>query len=296
MNPRGANLRLACIGPVFAYGVVMTLAHPVRWSVLSVAAVAALALPLVAILTPRFAGWIYAPAALVIGITAVAWLTHPVAASSPFADLAMGVLLGAPLGIFALVAERRASLPAVLLGLFAGLSSLQLGLATVRALPSATPAGPIAWSITAATILGAQLSSLSQWAAGSGVAPPPLGYVGDAWFDALVLLATSGILLSWLGFGARLELRGVDGASANPPPPGPGWTGVRSLVIAIGAILAFELGAVWNPVLAAEAAVVAVAVTSVVIARLVRPTAAPVPPPVTRPVAAAVAVGPAGPD
>ena len=244
--------------------------HPLRWTFLSAAAGVALALPLVAVVTPRFARWIYLPTAMVVGATAVASVAHVGLASPPFADLAMGILLAAPVGIFAVMAEHRASLSTVMLGLFGGLSILELDLATLRALPSVQPAGPTAWSTSAATVVGEQLSSLSQWAAAAGVAPPPLAYVGDAVFDALVLLAASGVLLSWLAFDARLGASAVQGPRGSPPPPGPAWTGVRSLVVATGAILAFEEAAALNPVLALAGTVVAVAATSVGIAWLVQ--------------------------
>ncbi len=198
------DLRLALTAPVLVYGLARLWFAPIPWSVLVAAGAAAGALPLVLWSVrrpiPRALGlW---PAALgAIG----AVLVLPTWGAGPAVlELGIGLLLGFPLFLLALVAMHRSSLAGSVLLVPAALAVAAFSLAVAASFTGVGVEGAGAWAQAVHGVLGDQLLAL----AGSGTVSPPLDVTNDVVFDALGLLAFAGLLVSVLLSSERLPRLG----------------------------------------------------------------------------------------
>ncbi len=210
--------------PDFLYGVATTVLRVGPFPPLALLAAVVVALPLLAVVRPRFLLATVVPSALIAAaVSASAWLTQSVPTGAVGA-LGEGLLLGLPLwfaGVAAAAVDRFGLSFLVLEG---GLLGVVMTRAAVDSLGGPAPASALlpAWYRTD----GAQVHALAL-TLGHGLLPnPPLEGVLDPVFIGLALLAVAGLLLPMLRSPERdLALprperrRPIVPASRTLPPP-----------------------------------------------------------------------------
>jgi hypothetical protein len=262
---KAAWLRPAFLAPVLGYVELRMLASPVPWGPWVVVAALATASPLL-LGFPAPSRWLRSRTFGAIAAIAALVATALVAG----ADLAIGLLLGAPLAVLGWAIWNRASLPVSLFNIpLAGAVGL-LEISIAGALPSVGAAGRLpagAWLTAVHSVLSHQAQAVGLGPVTGSVAP--LSYTGDSIFDALTLLSLLGTLLSMLalseravglpdspGDRARRNRRrrtgalGTNGWRASMPAPPVAsvippsaylLSGITALVATLGTLVAFEL-------------------------------------------------------
>jgi hypothetical protein len=248
-------VRWGAMVPAAAYAtVVAVLAGPVV-TLGALAVIVALFASLGSLVTRRLGGWWFAPSAVALAGTAVLALSAGSVAGPPVAPYLLGLVLGAPTLVLAVAGLGRRSAAWAPVSVMGGLAVDAVVLAVVRAIPPADGHSAHAWASTVTSVLSAQETSLRAFATGGAIPAPPLSYTGDAVFDALALIAFLGVLLGWLDPMVRSPTAPTpETRSAEYRPPdtvgptaGLGPTGARSLVVAVGVVLLFEVAAALSP-------------------------------------------------
>ncbi|MCI4336326.1 MAG: hypothetical protein L3K17_03900 [Thermoplasmata archaeon] len=254
----GATLRWALAAPVSLYVFAVVLGTHTAWTPTSVATLVVLTLPLGVLVTDRLGDWWFVPPALLLaGFLALVGISGGVG-DGLGPQVLLGVLAGAPILVIASYGRVRVSSTASLGALLAGLAVDAVVLAVQRGLPTAPATGLAAdaWSNVLFQLVGQQAVSLRALAIGQSIPPAPFGATGDAVFDALAVLGLFGLLASWLDGAARSTAspslaRGATGRGSDRiplfPPPSVGRSGARSLVVAVGAVLVFEVAGALSP-------------------------------------------------
>lgn len=248
-------VRWGAAAPAAAYATAVAMGAAPPDPVGTLAVTLAMVVSLGSLVTDRLGSWWFAPATVALGGTVMLAASIGSVVEPPVAPLVLGVLLGTPalaLAVFGRVRDSAAWAPMALMG---GLVADAFLLAVVRASPSGGGGSAHAWAGAASSVLTDQWASLRAFATGAAIPAPPLSYAGDVLFDALAVVALVGMLLGWLDPVARsvAVLRGGPDPPGYRPPdtvgptPGLGRSGARSLVVAVGAVLVFELAAALSP-------------------------------------------------
>ena len=200
---RAGDLRALFIGPTLVYALLAPLAAPWPRGPLEILGLVASGLPLVVALSPWSLRGRYLPWAATVALAGVLLSVRRLGGTGPGSDLGLGLLLGIPLVLLALLIETRHSLAASVGLASAGLAAGALELAVVRGLPATGAATAGAWRASLVTVLNAQSVAL-QGASGLDLSSAPLGYLGNPVYDALGLVAVAGLLFSMLLSSERL--------------------------------------------------------------------------------------------
>jgi hypothetical protein len=254
------ELRAALAAPLAGYVLFRLLGTPLLWTGPAIVGVAVSLATLVAAGPRRPVFWPFLPWAVAV-LGTVGWVAVGGGRAGLPGALAAGLLVGAPAVAFAWLALWRDNLPASIGNWPMFLAVAAFGLAMSRGVaPPASTGG--SWVGALAHLVALQAGALSL-STSSGIPSAPLGYAGDAVFDVLGIVAILGLLVTLLLSSERLPRRAASASGAEEVPTRAlAWSeatstfavhsvprsafqvaGVVSLVVALGAVLAFEVAA-----------------------------------------------------
>ncbi|HZY92330.1 MAG TPA: hypothetical protein VFG07_06120 [Thermoplasmata archaeon] len=226
---------------------------------------ALVALPVLDVASDRPGAWLYIPTvgvAVAFALGLLGDLSQPVVE-----NLLVALIVGAPLFLLGIAWRWKESTAAgfFVYLLLAAVALFELATAsTVGA--AGVEGGPAAWFGAASATLHSQWSSLTAFGSGGAIPPAPLGAVPNVVLAVTVLLPFFGLMATWLA-PPRGKSRPEE-ETADPTLVDSSAVPLGPLVVAVGAVLAFEAAAL---VTTPQVAVVGscIAVTEMVVAVVV---------------------------
>lgn len=237
-----AELRVAPAMAVAVYAAVRMATVPGPWGLWAIAAAVAVGAPLVPNRWLRGGWWPY----VLSGGTLVAialLLSLSSRPAGPVLQAAFGALFAGPLAVAAWAVRRRESLPASLVNIPAVFVVAAFSLAVSRSVGPYY--GAFGWWATLRGALAAQGAAITGGGS-AALGVPPMGYVGDLVFDALLFVSLGLTLLSMLYLPARMTSLDSSPAGLHRSPgegeiPASAYLagGIASLTVALAGLLVF---------------------------------------------------------